>query len=51
MKYLKYIGLYFMIASIGYNFLKYIDANGLWIVLFMCGNGLYYLANLWEEDS
>lgn len=51
MKYLKYVGLYFMIMSVGYTMLKFMNVNDVWLGLFMIGNGFYYLAKLWEKDS
>ena len=51
MKYLKYAGLYFMIMSVGYTMLKFMNVNDVWLGLFMIGNGLYYFAKLWEKDS
>lgn len=51
MKYLKYAGLYFMIMSVGYTMLKFMNANDVWLGLFMIGNGLYYLAKLCEKNT
>lgn len=51
MKLLKYTGLYFMIMSVGYTMLEFIDANDAWIGLFMIGNVVCYLAKLWEKDT
>lgn len=51
MKLFKYTGLYFMIMSVGYTMLKFMNANDGWFGLFMIGNGLYYLAKLWGKDS
>ena len=51
MKLLKYIGLYFRIMSVGYTMLKFMDTNDAWLGLCMIGNGLYYLAKLWEKDT
>ena len=51
MKWLKYTGLYFMIMSVGYTMLKFMDANDVWLGLFMIGNGLCYFAKLWEKNT
>lgn len=51
MKWLKYTGLYFMIMSVGYIMLKFINVNDVWLGLFMIGNGLYYFAKLWEKNT
>lgn len=50
-KWLKYSGLYFMIMSVGYTMLKFMNVNDVWLGLFMIGNGLYYLAKLCGKDS
>lgn len=50
-KWLKYTGLYFMIMSVGYNMLKFMNVNDVWLVSFMIGNGLYYFAKLWEKNA
>lgn len=50
-KWLKYTGLYFMIASIGYTILKFMNVNDMWLGLFMIGNWLYYSAKLWEKNT
>ena len=50
-KWMKYTGLYFMIMSIGYTMLKFMNVNDVWFGLFMIGNGLYYLAKLWEKNT
>lgn len=34
MKYLKYVGLYFVMIAIGYNVLKMTEADKVWIALF-----------------
>lgn len=51
MKWLKYTGLYFMIMSVGYTMLKFMNVNDAWLGLFMIGNGLYYFAKLLEKDT
>lgn len=50
-KWLKYSGLYFMIMSVGYTMLKFMNVNDVLLGLFMIGNGLYYFAKLWGKDS
>lgn len=49
MKWLKYTGLYFMIMSVGYTMLKFMNVSDVWLVLFMIGNLIYYFAKLWEK--
>lgn len=51
MKWLKYIGLYFMIMSVGYAMLKFMNVNNVWLGLFIIGNWLYCFAKLWEKDT
>lgn len=51
MKGLKYTGLCFMIMSVGYTMLKFINVNDVWLELFMIGNTLYYFAKLSDKDS
>ena len=51
MKYLKYIGLYFMIMSVGYTIFKFMNANDVLLGLFMIGGWFYYLAKLLEKDT
>ena len=50
MKWLKYTGLYFMIFTIGYSLLKFIEASDFYMCMFMVGNCLYYFANLWSKE-
>lgn len=51
MKWMKYTGLYFIIFTIGYGLLKFLEVNDLYMCMFITGNCLYYCANLWREDS
>ena len=51
MKYLKYIGLYFVMIAIGGNTLKMAEADIVWIALFCGGAVLWYLAKLWKKNS
>lgn len=51
MKWLKYTGLYFMIMSVGYTMLEFMNVNDVWLWSFMIGNGLYYLVKLWGKDT
>lgn len=50
-KWMKYTGLYFMILSVGYPLLKFMNVNDVWLGAFMIGNMFYYFAKLWEKDS
>ena len=50
MKWMKCIGLYFMIVAVGYTMLKFMNVHDVWLGMFMIGNGFYYFAKLWEED-
>ena len=50
-KWLKYTGLYFMIMSVRYTMLKFMNVNDVWLRSFMIGNGLYYFAKLWEKNT
>lgn len=51
MKWLKYTGLYFMIMSVGYTTLKFMNVNDIWFGLFMIGSGFYYFAKLGEKNT
>ena len=51
MKWLKYTGLYFMIMSVGYTILKFVNVNDVLLMLFMIGGGFYYFAKLLEKDT
>ena len=51
MKWLKYTGLYFMIMSVGYTMLEFMNANDVWLGSFMIGSWFYYLAKLLEKDT
>lgn len=50
-KWMKCTGLYFMIMSVGYTVLKFMNVNDVWLGLFMIGNGLYYFTKLWEKNT
>lgn len=50
-KWMKYTGLYFVITSVGYTILKFMNVNDVCLVFFMIGNVFYYFAKLWEKDS
>lgn len=50
-KWMKYTGLYFMIVSVGYTMLKFMNVNDVWLGLFMIGNVFYYFAKLREKDT
>lgn len=50
-KWMKYTGLYFMIVSVGYTMLKFMNVNDVWLRVFMIGNMFYYFAKLWEKDT
>lgn len=50
-KWMKYTGLYFMIMSVGYTMLEFMNVNDVWLGLFIIGNVFYYFAKLWEKDT
>ena len=51
MKWMKYTGLYFIIFTIGYGLLKFLEVSDFYMCMFIVGNCLYYSANLWSKDS
>ena len=51
MKYLKYVGLYFVMIAIGHNVLKMAEADKIWYAIFYGGVVLWYMARMWEKDS
>lgn len=50
-KWLKYTGLYFMITSVEYTILKFMNVHDIWLGFFMGVNILYYFAKLQEKDT
>lgn len=51
MKWMKYTGLYFIIFTIGYGLLEFLEVSNFYMRMFIVGNSLYYFANLWSKDS
>ena len=51
MKWFKYTGLYFMIMSVGYAMLEFMNVNDVWFRLFIIGGVFYYCAKLGEKDN
>lgn len=51
MKWMKYTGLYFIIFTIGYGLLEFLEVSNFYMCMFIAGSGLYYFANIWSEDS
>lgn len=51
MKYLRYVGLYFVMIAIGTSVLKIAEVDKVWTALFYGGAVLWYMASVWEKDS
>lgn len=45
-KWMKYTGLYFIITSVGYTMLKFMNVHDVWLWVFTIGNVFYYFCQV-----